>query len=297
MPSLPTSDPAAAETRSAVHVVLRAAPAVRKHCEMNVVVCIKQVPETSNVRMDERTGTMIREGVESIVNPMDLFAVEAAIRLREQHGGPVTVLSMGPADAEKALREVIAMGCDGGVLLSDRAFAGSDTHATSYVVSRAIEKLGSFDLVLAGVRATDGETGQVGPGVAAFLGIPLCTYVARILALDAGTITVERLVETGYQSLRLTLPCLLTVTNEIGYPRLPTLRGKQGARRAEVPVWGPGELDADEALLGLAGSPTRVVKIAKPVVARKGRTLDARKLGPQAAARELAEFLEENGLL
>ena len=264
---------------------------------MNIIVCIKQVPETGDVRMDEKTGTMVREGVESIVNPMDLFAVEAAIELNEEHGGRVTVLSMGPPAAEKALREAIAMGCDAGVLLSDRAFAGSDTHATSYVLSRALAKLRPFDLVLAGVRATDGETGQVGPGIAAFLDIPLCTFVARIAGLDERGITVERLVETGYQTLKLPVPCLLTINNEIGYPRLPTLRGKLAAKKADLPTWGPGDLDVDEALLGLAGSPTRVVKIEKPVVVRKGRAVDARKLGPQGAAQKLAGFLEERGLL
>lgn len=264
---------------------------------MNIVVCIKQVPETSNVRMDEKTGTMLREGIESIVNPLDLFAVEAAIRLREEHGGRVTVLSMGPKSAEKAVREAIAMGCEDGVLISDRAFAGSDTYATSYVLSRAIKKIGAFDLVLLGVRATDGETGQVGPGVAAFLDVPVCTYVSRIVEANGEALTVERLVESGYETLRLPMPCVLSVGNETGYPRLPTLRGKQAARKAEVAVWGSADMDLDESLLGLEGSPTRVMKIDKPVVTRKGRTVDARRLGAQAAARELADFLEEAGLL
>ena len=264
---------------------------------MHIIVCVKQVPETSNVRMDEATGTMLREGQESIVNPMDLFAIEAAVRLKEERGGRVTALSMGPKSAAQALREAIAMGCDGGVLLSDRAFAGSDTHATSYAISRAIGKLAPFDLVLAGVRATDGETGQVGPGLAAFLDLPLCSFVSRIVAVDDGSVTVERLVETGYETLRLPVPCLLSVTNEIGYVRLPTLRGKQRAKSAEAPVWGPSDLDADTAMLGLHGSPTRVVKIDKPVVARKGRTVDARKTGARQAACELADWMEEKGLL
>jgi electron transfer flavoprotein beta subunit len=264
---------------------------------MNIIVCIKQVPETSNVRMDEATGTMVRQGVESIVNPLDLYGIEAALRLRQQSGGRVTVLSMGPRDAEKAVREAIAMGCDAGVLLSDRAFAGSDTHATSYVLSRAISRLAPYDLVLTGTRATDGETGQVGPGIAAFLDLPVCTFVGRILAVDGRTLTVERLVETGHERLRLPMPCLLSVTNEVGYVRLPTLRGKQAARRAEVAVWGPDDLDADASLLGLKGSPTRVVKIEKPVVARHGRKVEARKLGAQGAAKELADYLQENGLL
>jgi electron transfer flavoprotein beta subunit len=147
------------------------------------------------------------------------------------------------------------------------------------------------------VRATDGETGQVGPGIAAFLDLPLCTFVGSILDFDGRRITVERLVETGYERLRLPVPCVLTVTNEIGHVRLPTLRGKQAARRAQVPVWRPADLDADESLVGLKGSPTRVVKIEKPVVARHGRRIDARKLGARRAAKETADYLEENGLL
>ncbi len=264
---------------------------------MNIIVCIKQVPETSNVRMDEETGTIVREGVENIVNPLDLYAVELALRLREEHGGRVTALSMGPRSAETAVREAMAMGCDGGALVSDRAFAGSDSYATSYTLARAVEKLAPFDLVLAGVRATDGETGQVGPGVASLLQLPLCTYTGRVVTLEDGRITVERLVEAGYETLRLPLPCLLTVGKEIGYPRLPTLRGKQRARRQDVPVWGPADLGIDEGLVGLSGSPTRVVRIARPSLTRKGRTADVGALGVQRAARELADFLEEANLL
>jgi len=264
---------------------------------MNIIVCIKQVPETSNVRMDEATGTMVRQGVESIVNPLDLYGIEAALQLKEQTGGCVTALSMGPRDAGKAVREAMAMGCDAGVLLSDRSFAGSDTHATSYVLSRAIAKLAPFDLVLTGTRATDGETGQVGPGIAAFLDLPVCTFVGSILDVTADSITVERLVERGHETLRAPTPCLLSVTNEIGYIRLPTLRGKQAAKRGDVAVWGPGDLDVEPSLLGLKGSPTRVVKIDKPVVARQGRTVEACRIGAAGAAGQLVDYLEENGLL
>ena len=155
---------------------------------MQIVVPIKQVPETSNVKMDPKTGTMIRDGVETVVNPLDLFAIETALRLKEAHGGTVTALSMGPKGAEKALREAIAMGCDGGVLVSDRAFAGSDSWSTSYTLAQAIRQMGPFDLIVAGERATDGDTGQVGPGIAAWLDVPLATYVAAItrVAPDEG---------------------------------------------------------------------------------------------------------------
>jgi len=264
---------------------------------MHTIVCIKQVPETTNVRMDEKTGTMVREGVESIVNPFDLYAIEAALRLGESHGGRVTVISMGPKSAEKAVREALAMGCDRGVLLCDSAFAGSDSHATSHVLAGAIRELAPYDLVLTGARATDGETAQVGPGIAAWLNLPLATFVSRLPVPDGQTVTVDRLVETGYEGLRLPLPCLLTVTKEICEPRLPTLRGKQRARRAELAVWGPGQMNLRPEFLGLEGSPTRVVKITRPRVARTAEMVDADKTGPQQAARALVDFLEENDLL
>lgn len=264
---------------------------------MHIVVCVKQVPETSSVRMDEATGTIVRQGVESIVNPLDLYAVELALRLREQHGGTVTAVSMGPPGAESALREVLAMGCDDAVLVSDRAFAGSDTYATSLVLSRTLERLAPFDLVLAGVGATDGETSQVGPGVASLLDLPVATYVSRVTGVADGRVTVERLVEVGYESLRLPMPALLTVGKEIGSPRLPTLRGKRRSRECEVPVRRPVDLGMGPEEAGLAGSPTRVVKIARPRTAREGRTVRISEVGAEAAARELADFLEEANLL
>ena len=147
---------------------------------MHIVVPIKQVPETNAVKMDEKTGTMIREGVEAIVNPLDLYAIETAVRLREQYEGDVVAISMGPPKAEAALREAVAMGCDSAVLLSDKAFAGSDTWATSYVLAAAIRKLNNYDLVICGERATDGDTGQVGPGIASSLDLPVATYVGKI---------------------------------------------------------------------------------------------------------------------
>ena len=264
---------------------------------MNIVVCIKQVPETSNVRMDPDTGTMVRDGVESIVNPLDLYAIEAALQLKEQCDSRVTVVSMGPRTADRAVREALAMGCDAGVLISGKAFAGSDTHATSYALSQAVRKLAPYDLVLTGVRATDGDTGQVGPGVASFLQVPIATEVSSILRADAGSVTVERLIEAGYEKVRLRLPCLLTVVKEISQPRLPTLRGKQRARRADVPVWSPEDLGLDGTYVGLKGSPTRVVKIARPKVARNGITLDVGKVGAGRAAHELVDFLEQQNLL
>jgi len=264
---------------------------------MKIILCIKQVPETSSVRIDEQTGAIVREGVENIVNPLDLYAIEVALQLKETHGGHVTAVSMGPKHTGKAVREALAMGCDAGILISDGKLAGSDTYATSYALSSAIARLAPFDLIITGERATDGDTGQVGPGIASFLRLPLSTYTSRIVSLDAGYATVERLIENGYETLRLPLPCLLTVVKEIAHPRLPTLRGKQRARRTELTVWTADDLKLDESRVGLQGSPTRVVKVEKPQVARKGKILDVAKVGVREAARELADFLAERNLL
>ena len=256
---------------------------------MHIIVPIKQVPETSNVKMDPETGTMVRTGVEAIVNPLDLYAIEAALRLREAHGGTVTTISMGPPKAETALREAMAMGCDNGVLLSDRKFAGADTWATAYTLAQAIRKLEAADLIICGERATDGDTGQVGPGIAAFLNLPLATYVGRILAVEDGGLRVERLVEGGAELLWSPLPTVLTVVKEVAYPRLPTLRGKQRAKRTEVPIWGPDAIDADPDAIGLKGSPTRVVKIEAPKVAREGERL--RIKGPEDVERATTRII------
>ncbi len=265
---------------------------------MRILVAIKQVPETDNVKMDPVTGTMVREGVETIVNPLDLYAIELGIRLREQHGGRVSVFTMGPPAAEKALKEAIAMGCDDGVLLTDRAFSGADTWATSYTLSRAVGKMGEFDLILAGERATDGDTGQVGPCLAAWLGIPVATYVGAVEACDGSSVTVRRLVEEGYQRVRLATPALLTVVKEVASPRLPTLRGKKAAKAAAIPAYGAAELGVDAARIGLKGSPTKVVRIFAPQVARRGTLVRASdEAGVEAAVERLVGFLEERNLI
>lgn len=260
---------------------------------MKIVVPIKQVPETGNVKMDEKTGTMIREGVESIVNPLDLYAIECALQLKEQRGGSITVVSMGPPKAEKAIREALSMGCDDGVLLSDRAFAGADTWSTAYVLAEAVRELGEFDLIVAGIRATDGDTGQVGPEMASMLNLPIATFVSKIVSIENGMMTVERLIEGGYETVRLTLPCLITVVNEISSPRLPTLRGKQAARSKVVPMKGKADLTVKEDGLGLKGSPTRVVRIMQPKVTRNGVLIDVKKTGVKKAVEQLVDFLDE----
>lgn len=261
---------------------------------MKIIIPIKQVPETGNVKMDKETGTMVRDGVESIINPLDLYAIESGISLKEKYGGKVTVITMGPPSAEKAIREAIAMGCDDGILLSGKEFAGSDTWSTSYALSEAIKKRGEYDLILAGERATDGDTGQVGPGIASFLDLPLATYTSKIKDLGENEITVERLIEEGYEVLRMPLPALLTVVKEISYPRLPTLRGKQRARKVDLITWNAEIVSMEAKKLGLKGSPTRVVKIDRPRVTRDGEFIKVSdEDSQQKAIKRLIEFLRE----
>lgn len=274
---------------------------------MRIIVPIKQVPETTAVKMDEATGTMIREGVEGIINPLDLYAIEAAILLREQYGGEVIALSMGPAKAATALKEAIAMGIDRAVLLSHRAFAGSDTWATSFALATAIRKMGtdipdgddySFDLILCGERATDGDTGQVGPGIASFLNLPVASYVSKIEAVEGRTCRVQRLVEEGYEILEVRMPAVLTVVKEAANPRLPTLRGKQKAKKADIPIWGPDELQIPSDKIGLKGSPTRVVKIFHPKITRQGQKIPAGdEQAISSAVDQLIQFLRQKDLV
>lgn len=265
---------------------------------MNIVVPIKQVPETSNVKMDPEKGTMIRDGVESVINPLDLYAIEAALRMKDTHGATVTAMTMGPPQAEVALRQAIAMGCDEGILVSDRKFGGSDTWATSYTLAEAIKALGDVDLVITGERATDGDTAQVGPGIAAWLDMPLATYVARIDKITAKVMHVERLVEEGYQLLEIPFPCLMTVVKEIASPRLPTLSGKKRSLSQEIPVYTADSMQLDSASLGLKGSPTKVVKIATPKVTRGGTVVSAAgENGVVTAVDQLITFLKSRDLV
>lgn len=267
---------------------------------MKIVVPIKQVPETSNVKMDETTGTMIREGVESIINPLDLYAIEIAIQLKEQYGGAVTAISMGPPSCKKALKEAIAMGCDDAIQMSDKRFAGADTWATSYVISETIrQKIGAFDLILCGERATDGDTGQVGPGIASYLNLPLATYISKIKDVEEGKeFRVERLVEGGYEVLSVPFPALLTVVKEISFPRLPTLRGKQKAKKVEIPVMNPDTLDVKAECIGLQGSPTQVVKIFRPQISRQGeKHIVKEEADLENAVDALIDFLQKKLLV
>jgi electron transfer flavoprotein beta subunit len=231
---------------------------------MNIIVCIKQVPETTEVRINPETNTLVREGVKSIINPFDMYAIEEAVRLKEKFGGKVMALSMGPLQAEAALREAISMGVDEGVLISDRAFAGSDTWATSYTLSEAIKKLGDFDLILCGKQASDGDTAQVGPGIATHLDIPQVTYVKKIEEIKNKTMRVERMMEEGFEIIETPLPALFTVVKEINEPRLPSLKGMMKAKSTTIKALTQKELNLDSQKIGLCGSPTQVIKIFTP---------------------------------
>jgi electron transfer flavoprotein beta subunit len=264
---------------------------------MRILTAIKQVPETSNVTMDAETGTMQRSGLEAIINPLDLYAIETALRMKEACGGSVTVITMGPPKADQDLREAVAMGCDDAVLLSDRRFGGADTWATAYTLAQAVRTLGGFDLIVCGERATDGDTGQVGPSLAALLDINLATYVSRVQQIEDGRLRVERLTEEGRQVLAVPLPSLLTVIKEIASPRLPTLDGMKRARRMDIPLWKPEDINADLSKIGLHGSPTRVVKIASPKVTRQSERIDAVTAEDiDRAAARFWQYLQEHDL-
>lgn len=249
---------------------------------LRMVVLIKQVPDTSEVRINPETNTLIREGVPSIVNPYDLNALEAALRIREESGGTVTVLSMGPPQAEGVLREAISLGADDAVLLTDRAFAGSDTWATGYTLAKAIAKLGA-DIILCGKQAIDGDTAQVGPETAEFLDIPHIAYVRKIEEVREGYIRAQRMMDEGYDVVESSLPVLLTVVKELNEPRLPSLKGKIAAKKAEIRMLGVADIGADVASLGLKGSPTQVRKIFAPT-ARADRKMFEGSPGEQVEA-------------
>jgi electron transfer flavoprotein beta subunit len=231
---------------------------------MHIVVCIKQVPDTKNVRIDPDTHTLVRQGIESIINPFDLFAVEAALKIKDDRGARVTVITMGPPQASESLRDTLGLGADDAVLLSDRAFAGSDTWATSTTLAAAIRKMGDVDLILCGKQAVDGDTAQVGPEMAALLDIPYATFVKKIEMPLGDSINVVRQTDEGTEIWKLPLPALLTVIKEIGEPRLPSLRNKMRAKKSEIPVWGAADLGLDPEFTGLCGSFTQVVRIFSP---------------------------------
>jgi electron transfer flavoprotein alpha/beta subunit len=261
---------------------------------MNIIVLVKQVPDASEVKINRETNTLIRDGVPSIINPYDMYAIEEALRLREKHGGKVTALTMGPPQAAEALKEAIALGVDDVVLISDRAFAGADTWATSYALSMAIRKIGGFDLVIAGKQAIDGDTAQVGPETADMLGVPFVAYIRKIEQVEGTKMVAERMMDEGYDVVETTLPAVITVVKEINTPRLPSLKGKMKAKTLKVSAWSAKDIEADESKIGLKGSPTQVVRIFPPAP-RGGREMLSGTIEEQVAT--VAKKLKEQSLI
>lgn len=257
---------------------------------MNVIVCIKQVPAKIKIEIDPKTGTLASGGVDRAINPPDLYALEEGIRIKEKTKGRVTVLTVGPPKADESLKEAIGYGADEAVLLSDPAFEGSDTWATSHILAKAIGKIGQFDLVVCGKQSIDGETGQVGPMLAEAMGVPFISLVNKIEELGQGSIKVLRMSDEGHQSIEMTLPGVITVVKEINVPRIPSLRGLMAAKKAAVPVWNAGELGVDPAAVGASGSPTRVAKVFFPQRASQGEMLQG---NPEGQVEQLVEKLRQ----
>jgi len=239
---------------------------------MKIIVCLKQVPDAKNVRLDPKTNTMSREGVKSIMNPYDQHALEEGVRLVAEHGGTVTALSMGPPQAMEMLRDAVACGADEAVLVSDRAFAGADTLATTYTLAQAVNTLGGADLIICGKQAIDGDTAQVGPGLAQRLDLAYASCIRKLSEVKDGVIIAQRMMDDGYDELEISLPALFTVVKEINEPRIPSLKGKMKAKKVEIKVLSAAEIGAEPELLGLAGSPTKVDKVFAPQ-ARGERTM------------------------
>jgi len=231
---------------------------------MNILVCAKQVPNTNEVKIDPVKGTLIREGVESILNPDDANALEEALKIKDKYEDvKVTVLSMGPPQADDMLRECLAMGADEAVLVSDRAFGGSDTWATSNVISAAIKNAGKFDIIFAGRQAIDGDTAQVGPQIAEKLGLPQVTYVQNF-EVNGDEVTVQRQLENGYEVIKVKTPVLLTTVKELNKPRYMNVKGIYDAYEKKIPIWGLNDIPVDKETIGLKASPTKVFRSFTP---------------------------------
>lgn len=264
---------------------------------MIIVVCIKQVPEITEIKIDPKTKTLMREGVPSILNPLDEFAIEEALRIREKHGGEVIIVTMGPPQAKEAILKCLAMGADRAIHLSDRAFAGADTLATAYTLAKAIKQfIPNFDIILCGKQAIDGDTAQVPVEMAEWLNLPQITGVKKVEVDPKGRkVVAHRETDEGYEVIESKLPVLLTAIKELNEPRLPTLMGILSAKNKETRVITAADLDGDTGLFGLNGSPTQVVEIFAPKPRGKGTII----LGedPVAAAKKIIQFLFEKGVI
>jgi electron transfer flavoprotein beta subunit len=262
-----------------------------------IVVCIKQVPEITEVKIDPKTKTLMREGVPSILNPLDEFAIEEALRIREKHGGEVIIVTMGPPQAKEAILKCLAMGADRAIHLSDKAFAGADTLATAYTLAKAIKQLiPNFDIILCGKQAIDGDTAQVPVEMAEWLNLTQITGVKKVEVDPKGRkLVAHRETDEGYEVIESKLPVLLTAIKELNEPRLPTLMGILSAKNKETRVITAADLDGDTDLFGLNGSPTQVVEIFTPKPRGKGTIITGED--PVAAAKKFVQFLSEKGVI
>ena len=260
---------------------------------MNIVVCIKQVPNTNEVKLDPVTGTLIRDGVPSIINPDDKAGLEAALRLKDQFGAHVTVITMGPPQADTALREALAMGADEAVVITDRAFGGADTLATSTTIAAGIKKL-PYDLIITGRQAIDGDTAQVGPQIAEHLNIPNVSY-AEDIKVEGDTVIVKRQYEDRYHVVKVKMPCLITALSELNQPRYMTPGGIFDAyREKKVTVWTVNDIEVDRDRIGLKGSPTRVFKSFPKSLKAAGTVV---QLDPEDSAEYMLEKLREKFII
>lgn len=260
---------------------------------IKIVVCIKQVPGTTEIKIDPETNTLIREGIENIINPFDAYAIEEGVRIRERfNDGEVEViaLTMGPPQSREILKEAISVGVDSAILLSDRAFAGADTWATSTTLAKAINKIEDCRLIILGKQTLDGDTGQVGPELAQRLNIPFIGYASSILEINRNKMKVKRLMEDRYETFEINLPAAISVVKDINTPRVPSLRGKMKAKSVEIPVWDAKQLEADEDEVGLSGSYTQVVKIFTPKIKHEIKMIEG---SPGEQVEQLYKELKE----
>ena len=260
---------------------------------LRIIVLIKQVPDIEKVKFDFKTGRLDRSSASAVINPFDLNALEAAVQIKEKMRAIVTAISMGPKNAEASLRDAIARGADEAILLTDIRFAGADTLATSYTLASAIRKLGSFDLIICGEKTIDGDTAQVGPEVAEFLGIPHVAYVEEIREVNKDRMTVRSKMGESYYLIALSFPGLITVTKDVNTPRLPTLRGKIRSRKSVITIWDAESLSdvAEIDRFGVSGSPTTIAKVYAPHTEKRGSLI--LKGDMEEAARRIVSVLKE----
>jgi electron transfer flavoprotein beta subunit len=252
---------------------------------MHIVVCVKMVPDTTRIKIDPVTNTLVREGIPFITNPFDTNALEEALRIKDRYGATVNVISMGPPSAEVVIRQAIALGADKGLLLSDRAFGGADTLATSLVLAQAIAEMSKqekVDLIFCGKQTIDGDTAQVGPGIATRLGFSQLTLVDRVASIDetTGTIVCRRRFEDRHETVQTALPALVSVVREINRPRYPSVPGRLHAEEVDIPLWNNYVLKLDPGAIGLRGSPTQVKRIFAPIM-EKGEVVSVDNIGAE----------------